>query len=235
MPAGAMPSQRGPGRPPNNSIRASPRNKKSKSKPAKAKGKGKPQSAGDSNRERGTRPAQGCCCVCRGQDGEEMHNPMLKCAGVSSICITLLALCLAITCTLPCDAAAWDIIAVQWRAELWLLDLQNFCRGSSQRFVVICCLPMYTHAITPGCNGCVHALCSGDFTHKPTEKNCKGWMCAPCYQGVPSNVPTVCAVCNRDSSWGMMKETTRGNWAHLICSLALPDVTCLKMGGYVCA
>ena len=94
---------------------------------------------------------------------------------------------------------------------------------------------LYTHIITPGCNGCVHALCSGDFTHKqPTESDLREWMCAPCYQGVPVHA-AVCAVCNRDSSWGMMKETTRGNWAHLVCSLALPDVTCLKMGGYVCA
>jgi hypothetical protein len=89
---------------------------------------------------------------------------------------------------------------------------------------------------TPGCSGCVHALCSGDFTHEevPPEKERSAWRCAPCYQGVPSDVPTVCAVCSRDSAWGMMKETTRGNWAHLVCSLALPDVTCLRMDGYVC-
>jgi hypothetical protein len=83
----------------------------------------------------------------------------------------------------------------------------------------------------------VHALCSGDFTHKQvpsSEKERSAWRCAPCYQGVPSDVPTVCAVCNKDSTWGMMKETTRGNWAHLVCSLALPDVTCLRMDGYVC-
>jgi hypothetical protein len=80
----------------------------------------------------------------------------------------------------------------------------------------------------------VHALCSGDFTHKePSESDRSAWRCAPCYQGVTSGT-AVCAVCSKDSTWGMMKETTRGNWAHLVCSLAMPDVTCFRMDGYVC-
>jgi hypothetical protein len=81
MCAGVMgPSQRGPGRPPNNGIRASPRNNKSR---PKGKGKAKAQSTGNPHRERGSRPEVGCCCVCRGKDAEE-ENPMLKCAGVYS-------------------------------------------------------------------------------------------------------------------------------------------------------
>jgi hypothetical protein len=74
------PSQRGPGRPPNNGIRASPRNNKSR---PKGKGKAKAQSTGNPHRERGSRPEVGCCCVCRGKDVEK-ENPMLKCAGVYS-------------------------------------------------------------------------------------------------------------------------------------------------------
>ncbi|XP_074643622.1 lysine-specific demethylase 4C-like isoform X2 [Tubulanus polymorphus] len=65
------------------------------------------------------------------------------------------------------------------------------------------------------CRVCVHASCYGS----PSNTEPDGWKCARCQNNATY---AECRLCSLRG--GALKQTTGGQWAHIICALSIPEV-----------
>ncbi|XP_070563071.1 lysine-specific demethylase 4A-like [Ptychodera flava] len=73
------------------------------------------------------------------------------------------------------------------------------------------------------CKVAVHASCYGEF--EATNQSTGEWQCRRCASGALDSICCLCCI-----RGGALKPTTDGRWVHMVCAVAVPDVSFENVG-----